>query len=61
MPDRLVVRMEQDRLVVDVIADIPAGELVGLEDRAGAVGGTLDVRRRAGRLVSIRAELPCGS
>jgi signal transduction histidine kinase len=61
VPDRLVVRVEQNRLVVDVIADIPAGELVGLEDRAGAVGGTLDVRRRAGRLVSIRAEIPCGS
>ena len=61
VPDRLVVRMEQNRLVVDVIADIPAGELVGLEDRAGAVGGTLDVRRHAGGRVSIRAEIPCGS
>ncbi len=61
VPDRLVVRMEQNRLVVDVIADIPAGELVGLEDRVGAVGGTLDVRRQAGGRVSIRAEIPCGS
>ena len=61
VPDRLVVRMEQDRLVVDVSADIPAGELVALEDRAGAVGGTLDVRRHADRRVSIRAEIPCGS
>ena len=61
VPDRLEVRMEQNRLVVDVIADIPAGELVGLEDRAGAVGGTLDVRRHTGRRVSIRAEIPCGS
>jgi signal transduction histidine kinase len=61
VPDRLVVRMEQNRLVVDVIADIPAGELVGLEDRAGAVGGTLDVRRHGNQGVSIRVEIPCGS
>ena len=61
VPDRLVVRMEQNRLVVDVIADIQACELVGLEDRAGAVGGTLDVRPQAGRRVSIRVEIPCGS
>ena len=50
-----------DRLVVEVEADIAAGELVGLEDRVGAAGGTLEVVRDADGRVSIRAEIPCGS
>jgi signal transduction histidine kinase len=60
----LAVRAEQsaDCLVVEVEADgVGDGlDLVGLEDRVGALEGRLAVEREGGR-VTIRAELPCAS
>ena len=61
IPDRLAARAEDDRLVVEVEADIAADEIVGLEDRVGAAGGTLEVVRESDGRVRIRVEIPCGS
>ena len=61
IPDRLVARTEGDQLVVEVEADIADSEIVGLEDRVGAAGGTLEVVREADGRASIRVEIPCGS
>jgi signal transduction histidine kinase len=60
-PDKLVARGEGDKLVVELEADITASEIVALEDRVGAAGGTLEVARQADGRTRIRAELPCGS
>ena len=50
-----------DRLVVEIeIARVP-GELVELEDRVGAVDGTISVERHGEQRVTIRAEIPCVS
>ena len=61
IPDRLAVRAEDNRLLVEVEADIADSEIVGLEDRVGAVGGTLEVVREADGRARIRVEIPCGS
>jgi signal transduction histidine kinase len=60
-PDKVAARGEGDKLVVELEADIAAGEIVALEDRVGAAGGTLEVARQADGRTRIRAELPCGS
>jgi signal transduction histidine kinase len=50
---------EAGRLVLSIdTADPPAGDLVDLDDRVGAVGGTLHIERSNGRS-QIVAELPC--
>jgi signal transduction histidine kinase len=50
---------ENGRLVVFIdTADPPAGELVDLDDRVGALGGTLRLERSAGES-HVVAELPC--
>jgi signal transduction histidine kinase len=50
---------ENGRLVISIdTAAPPAGDLVDLDDRVGAVGGTLRVERSAGES-RIVAELPC--
>jgi signal transduction histidine kinase len=50
---------EDGRLVVVIVtADPPAGELVDLDDRVGALGGTLRVERSNGKS-HVVAELPC--
>jgi signal transduction histidine kinase len=59
--DKLAARGESDKLVVELEADIAASEIVALEDRVGAAGGTLEVARKADGRTRIRAELPCGS
>ena len=46
--------------MIEVEADIAAGEIVGLEDRVGAAGGTPGTPDADGR-VSIRVEIPCAS
>ena len=61
IPDRLAARTEGDQLVVEVEADIADSEIVGLEDRVGAAGGTFEVVREADGRASIRVEIPCGS
>ena len=60
-PDKLAARGEGDQLVVELEAEITASEIVALEDRVGAAGGTLEVARQADGRTRIRAELPCGS
>ena len=60
IPDRLAVRAEDNRLLVEVEADVADSEIVGLEDRVGAVGGALEVVRGADGRASIRVEIPCG-
>jgi signal transduction histidine kinase len=60
-PDKLTARGERDKLVVEIEADIAASEIVALEDRVGAAGGTLELARQADGRTRIRAELPCGS
>ena len=61
IPDRLAARTEGDLLVVEVEANIADSEIVGLGDRVGAAGGTLEVVREADGRVRIRVEIPCGS
>jgi signal transduction histidine kinase len=61
IPDKLAARGKGDKLVVELEADIAASEIVALEDRVGAAGGTLEVARNADGRTRIRAELPCGS
>lgn len=60
-PDKLEARAEGDKLVVELEADIAASEIVALEDRVGAAGGTLELAPQADGRTRIRAELPCGS
>jgi signal transduction histidine kinase len=61
--DRATVRAvsEEGQLRVEIVAD---GELdanlVDLEDRIGALDGSLVVDRSAGGTLTIRAEMPCG-
>ena len=51
---------EDGRLVLSIdTADPPAGDLVDLDDRVGALGGTLLVERVAGQVRHVVAELPC--
>jgi signal transduction histidine kinase len=51
-----------DELVIEVLSEQADGlDLVGLEDRIGALDGRLVVTRGAGDALEIRAELPCGS
>jgi signal transduction histidine kinase len=58
---RVVIRCLADRLVVDVQKDGPPPDsIVDLEDRVGALDGTVAVHAD-GALVSIRAEIPCAS
>ncbi len=53
-------RREGDRLVLEVSGDGgPPAEVIHLEDRVGAVGGSLGLARRADGVTCLRAELPC--
>jgi signal transduction histidine kinase len=50
---------ENGRLVLSIdTADPPVGDLVDLDDRVGAIGGTLRVERSNGKS-HVVAELPC--
>ena len=60
-PDNLEARAEGNKLVVELEADIAASEIVALEDRVGAAGGTLELERQADGRTRFRAELQCGS
>jgi len=55
------VRRDGDRLRAEIEDDGPAGDTTAIEDRVGALAGTLSVEARAGGGTRIRAELPCGS
>jgi signal transduction histidine kinase len=49
------------RLVVEVGGDHPPEQILDLEDRVGALGGTVEVVRAPSDPVTIRAEIPCES
>jgi hypothetical protein len=50
------------RLVVELAATGPLdGDLVGVEDRIGALDGRLTVERGTDARVAVRAEVPCAS
>jgi len=55
------VRREGDRLRIEIEDDGPPGDLVRIEDRVGALAGTLSVEPAPGSGTRIRVELPCGS
>jgi signal transduction histidine kinase len=50
-----------DLLVIEVESPGPPVEVVDLEDRIGALGGSLELARTANTGVTIRAEIPCES
>jgi len=50
---------DEENLTVDVEADALPESLTDVEDRVGALGGTLTVRHPTGRFL-LHAELPCG-
>ena len=45
----------------EVQTDSPPPDLTRLEDRAGALGGSIVTERLASSTTGIRVELPCGS
>jgi signal transduction histidine kinase len=51
--------MRDGRLVIAVEGDAGPDQLIELEDRVGALDGTLDVVREPGGAVKVRAEIPC--
>jgi signal transduction histidine kinase len=53
------ITVDEQRLLVDVDAAALPESLTDIEDRIGALGGTLTVNRSAGR-PTVQAELPCG-
>ena len=62
-PGRVAVRAERhdSRLVIELQTDTAPAATVDLEDRVGAVDGTLSILRRDDGRTTMQAELPCGS
>jgi signal transduction histidine kinase len=60
-PVRIAARADDGLLVVELETETTLGELGDVEDRVGAVGGTLEVGHDAGGHARIRAEIPCAS
>jgi signal transduction histidine kinase len=58
-PIRVDARADARLLVVEVEGERGPGDLVGLEDRVGAVDGTLELGNRANGMPVLRAEIPC--
>jgi signal transduction histidine kinase len=59
---RVTAALEGGRLVVELVATGAIdGDLVGVEDRIGALDGRLTVEREADTRVAVRAEMPCVS
>jgi signal transduction histidine kinase len=59
-PVGLTASADGERLVVDLRTPArPPADLVGLEDRVGAVGGTLTVGEGTAGETRVRVELPC--
>jgi signal transduction histidine kinase len=60
-PVEIVARIDHRLLVVELESAQAPDDLGDLEDRVGALGGTLDVFHAAGGHARIRAEIPCVS
>lgn len=60
-PVEIVARIDDRLLVVELDSAQAPDDLGDLEDRVGALGGTLDVFHAAGGHARIRAEIPCVS
>ena len=60
-PVALSAAADGERLVLDLRATAPPpSDLVGIEDRVGALGGTLAVEEGPSGETHVRVELPCG-
>jgi signal transduction histidine kinase len=58
----LVTAVESEgRLVIEIDGDRPPPDLTDLEDRVGALEGTLELERRGESRARLRAEIPCES
>jgi hypothetical protein len=53
--------MTDGLLVIEVVGDGVFADLTDLEDRLGALDGTLALEHAANRNTTIRAEIPCAS
>ena len=60
-PLKVFVARRDSRLVVEVEGDRAPAEIIGLQDRVGALDGSVTVVRGPGGRATIRAEIPCES
>jgi signal transduction histidine kinase len=58
---RIDAARRDGRLVVEIEGDGGPAELTELEDRVGALDGSLEIVRRPGGRVTVKAEIPCES
>ena len=58
---KVSVARHESRLVVEVEGDSVPTEIVGLQDRVGALDGSVTVVQGPGGRATIRAEIPCES
>ena len=60
-PATVSARRASDRLLIEIEDGAPPGDLVMVEDRVGALAGTVTTQAVEGSGTRIRVELPCGS
>ena len=60
-PVRVMARADDGRLIVELDVGSALNDLGDVEDRVGALGGTLDVYPDTDGHATIRAEIPCAS
>jgi hypothetical protein len=60
-PIRVAADRREDRLMLEVECERVPDDLSHLEDRVGALDGTIEVAHLPGGRVKIRAEVPCES
>jgi signal transduction histidine kinase len=60
-PVSVAARITDGLLVVEIVGDGSPTDLTDLEDRLGALDGTLELGRQANSKMTIRAEIPCAS
>ena len=58
-PLSVAARIIDGLLVVEIFGDGSPADLTDLEDRVGALDGTLELEHAANRDITIRAEIPC--
>jgi signal transduction histidine kinase len=60
-PLSVAARITDGLLMVEIVGDSSPADLTDLEDRLGALDGTLALERTANSNMTIRAEIPCAS